>query len=128
MLNSATTKRKLSFGALLEILALLLWTLWVGKAYLNFDTNLWPLGREFAMTVRTHFIWTTLFQCGAGMFWNGSVQGGAPAFAELQGSVLHPFVILSTLIAGVINGSKLVLLASLFTAGLAQWCWQKACA
>ena len=121
MINSAITKRRLSPGALLEIFALLLWTLWVGKAYLIFDPNLWPLGWEFGMTVRTHFIWTNLFQCGACMFWNGSVQGGAPAFAELQGSVLHPFVILTTLIAGVVNGSKLVLLASLFTAGLAQW-------
>ena len=106
---------------LLEILLIILWALWVGRSYLNFDPKLWPLGREFGLAVHSHYIWQDLFECGTCIFWNGSIRGGAPAFAELQGSVLHPFVIVSTLLYGVVNGSKVVLLSSLIIAGLAQW-------
>lgn len=105
----------------LEILAILLWVLWVGRAYLNFDPTMWPYGLEFGLSVRSHYIWRTLFECGSCVFWNGTVRGGVPSFAELQGGILNPVVILSTLIAGVVNGSKLILLSSLFVAGLAQW-------
>jgi hypothetical protein len=106
---------------LMEILIIFIWVLIVGKNYLNFDPSFWPYGREFGLAVRTHYIWTDLFKCGTCIFWNGSVRGGAPAFAEIQGSVLHPIVVLTTLLAGVVNGSKLVVLFSLFIAGLAQW-------
>jgi len=105
----------------LEILVILLWVLWVGRAYLNFDPTLWPFGFEFGLSVRSHYIWESLIKCGTCVFWNGTANGGVPAFAELQGGLLNPVVILFTLIAGVVNGSKLILLASLFTAGLAQW-------
>ncbi len=105
----------------LEILAILLWVLWVGRAYLNFDPTLWPFGMEYGLSVRSHYVWESLVKCGTCVFWNGTVRGGVPSFAELQGGLLNPVVILSTLIAGVVNGSKLILLSSLFIAGLAQW-------
>jgi len=107
--------------AMIEILVIFIWVLFVGKNYLNFDHTFWPYGREFGLAVRAHYIWTDLFKCGTCIFWNGTVSGGAPAFAELQGAVLHPVVIITTLLAGVVNGSKLVILFSLFIAGLAQW-------
>src|SRR6185503_5819593 len=53
--------------------------------------------------------------------WNGSVRGGAPAFVDPHASLLHPLVIASTLLLGVINGSKLALLGAFFMAGVAQW-------
>ena len=106
---------------MIEILVIFIWVLFVGKNYLNFDHTFWPYGREFGLAVRAHYIWTDLFKCGTCIFWNGTVSGGAPAFAELQGAVLHPVVIITTLLAGVVNGSKLVILFSLFIAGLAQW-------
>jgi hypothetical protein len=49
------------------------------------------------------------------------MNGGYPAFAETQGAVLHPLVILTTLFWGVVNGTKLLLLCSLILAGIAQW-------
>lgn len=55
------------------------------------------------------------------MLWNGLVNGGAPAFAELQGSVLHPVTILTTLIWGVTNGAKVALIIGFIMAGWAQW-------
>lgn len=73
------------------------------------------------MVIRTHYIWTLLPRCGSCMFWNGFVNGGAPAFAELQGAVLHPLVVFATLVWGGINGTKVILLASLIMAGGAQW-------
>ena len=112
---------KSSYIYFIEILLILLWALWVGKEYLNFDTNMWPYGREYAFGIRTHFIWENFKECGTCIFWNGSTMGGSPAFAELQGGVLNPIVIMTTLLAGVVNGSKLILLFSLFLAGFAQW-------
>ena len=53
--------------------------------------------------------------------WNGSIQGGSPAFADIHGSMLHPLVILTTLLAGVPNGAKLALAGALLMAGLGQW-------
>ncbi len=106
---------------LLEILLIIVWALWVGRTYLNFDPNMWPHGREFGLAVHSHYLWQDLFECGTCIFWNGSIRGGSPAFSELQGSVLHPLVIVSTLLYGVVNGSKVVLLCSLIIAGLAQW-------
>jgi hypothetical protein len=106
---------------MIEILVIFFWVLFVGKNYLNFDHTFWPYGREFGLAVRTHYIWTDLVKCGTCVFWNGTVRGGAPAFAELQGAVLHPVVVITTLLAGVVNGSKLIVLFSMVIAGLAQW-------
>jgi hypothetical protein len=111
---------------LLEVAIIIAWALWVGRAYLDLDPSSWPAGREFPSAVQTHFIWNLLPQCGDCIFWNGFVRGGAPAFAELHGSFLHPLVIAGTLLFGVVNGSKVVLVASLAMAGIAQWWLAKA--
>ena len=116
------TPERLKTGfVLIELLVIGLWALWVGRAYLNFDPTVWPSGRELGMVIRTHYIWTLLPRCGDCILWNGFINGGAPAFAELQGAVLHPLVILATVIWGGINGTKVVLLGSLMMAGWAQW-------
>ncbi|MDW8326273.1 MAG: hypothetical protein RMK99_06875 [Anaerolineales bacterium] len=101
--------------------AIVVWVAWVGRNYLDLRSDVWPLGREFALVIQTHDIWRSLLQCGACVFWNGSFHGGAPAFAELQGAVLHPLVILTTPSLGLVNGSKVLLLFSLWLAGMAQW-------
>ncbi len=111
----------ISKGSILEIAVILLWTLMVGRAYLNFDLLAWPIGNEFASSIQTHYVWTLLPECGTCIFWNGFVRGGAPAFAEMHGSLLYPLIPVVTLIWGVLNGSKLVLIFSLFMAGIAQW-------
>jgi len=104
-----------------EVVLIFVWAIYVGRAYLNFIPFIWPTGREFASSIQTHFIWNLLPQCGACVFWNGFVHGGAPAFADLHGSMLHPLVILSTLLWGVLSGAKITLVLSLFIAGFAQW-------
>jgi hypothetical protein len=76
---------------------------------------------EFGSAVQPHFVWSQLAQCGACMLWNGSVNGGAPAFADVYGATLHPIVIAATLLFGAINGAKMTLVVSLFVAGAAQW-------
>ena len=112
---------RISKGNILEIAVILLWALFVGRAYLNFDLLAWPIGNEFASSVQTHYVWTLLPECGTCIFWNGFVKGGAPAFAEMHGSLLYPLIPVVTLIWGVLNGTKLVLIFSLFMAGIAQW-------
>jgi hypothetical protein len=105
----------------LEILMIIAWVLWVGRSLVNFDPLYLPFGNEVPMTTQSHFVWETFQKCGLCVLWNGSVNGGAPSFAETQGAVLHPLVILTTILVGVVNGTKLVLLGSLILAGIAQW-------
>jgi hypothetical protein len=106
---------------LLEISLILLWALWVGRAYLNLDPGQWPNGREFGMVVQPHFVWTLLRECGTCMLWDGFANGGMPAFAQLQAPILHPLMVIPTLLFGGVNGAKLMLIGSLMMAGLGQW-------
>jgi hypothetical protein len=106
---------------LAELCLLLLWALFVGRSFLQWDQDWIPIGNEFGMVTQSYYLWPLLPECGTCVFWNGMVNGGSPAFVDLHGSLLNPLVILSTLLLGVINGSKLVLVLSLFLAGLAQW-------
>ena len=106
---------------LIEILLIITWTVWVGRAYLNFDPHMWPFGREFGMSIHPHFVWTQLWECGTCVLWNGAFNGGSPTFVELHAAIAHPLVIVSTLVWGAVNGAKMILLGSLLMAGLAQW-------
>jgi hypothetical protein len=117
---SDAKKTSASFAVIAELLIIGLWAVWVGRDYLNFDPRLWPTGRELGLVIRTHYIWTLLPRCGDCILWNGFFNGGGPAFAELQGAVLHPLVILTTLLWGLVNGTKMLLVASLIMAGWAQ--------
>ncbi len=104
-----------------ELVLIFAWALWIGREYLDFNPRQIPAGREFLSAIQTHHIWTTFQECGWCALWNGSVRGGNPAFVDIHGSMLHPLVIVATFIWGVINGSKIVLVVSLWAAGLAQW-------
>ena len=104
-----------------EILLILIWTIFVGWAYRNASPHIWPAGPEYSSSVTAEYMWTLLPKCGTCVFWNGLVGGGAPAFSDLFASLLHPLVILATLAWGVVNGTKMILLASFFIAGFAQW-------
>lgn len=120
---SPSNRHRLRIAGLtiLELTLLLLWTLWIGRAYLDMSADHIPYGREFGMSIHPHYIWTQLGKCGACVFWNGYFNGGFPAFAELHAGVLHPLVIIATLIWGGLNGGKIVLIGSLMMAGIAQW-------
>ena len=103
------------------VLVILGWALVVGKAYLAPSLIEIPWGREYLSAIQTHHIWTSFRACGACALWNGSMQGGSPAFVDPYGSMLHPLVVLLTLSFGVLYGAKLALVASFALAGLAQW-------
>jgi hypothetical protein len=53
--------------------------------------------------------------------WNGAERGGYPAFVDLHGSALHPLVVATTLVFGVVNGSKVALIIAFWLGGVAQW-------
>jgi hypothetical protein len=110
-----------SLGTFLELAAIILWAAWVGKNLLIFSPYLIPNGNEFSNLTQTHYIWTYLTRCGGCFLWNGSVNGGAPAFAEVSGAILHPLVVLPVLIWGVVDGAKVTIIAGLALAGVAQW-------
>jgi hypothetical protein len=107
--------------SVIEIFIIGIWAFWVGRVYLDFDPNIIPSGREFLSAIQTHHLWTSFLDCGFCATWNGSVRGGYPAFADIHGSMLHPIVILTTLVFGVLNGAKVALILSLWIAGIAQW-------
>jgi hypothetical protein len=115
------TARHAALTAALELGVVLIWTLWLGRAYLNMDPRQWPLGREFGMAIQPHFVWTHLLECGPCVLWNGGWNGGSPTFVELHAAVAHPLVVVATVLLGGVNGAKVALLASLFMAGAGQW-------
>lgn len=116
-------KKRLYAAAVIyfEFGVIILWAIWVCRDILDFTPTHFLVGGEYPMVTQYHFIWANFQKCGPCVFWNGFTNGGAPAFAELQGGVLHPYIIVTTLIWGVINGGKVTLLLSLITAGLAVW-------
>ncbi len=106
---------------LAEVVVLLLWTVAFTSVYLNFDPHVIPAGREYDMSVQSHYMWEQFRECGSCAFWNGSTRGGAPATVDLYGAMLHPLVVITTLAFGVTNGTKIALIATFFMAGMAQW-------
>lgn len=116
-----TARHRISWGTWAELGVIVLWALFVGRAYLSMDPTMWPHGNEFPFAIQSHYIWDLLPRCGICVFWNGFMNGGAPAFVELHGAPLHPLVILTTLLAGAINGTKITLIICLVAVGLGQW-------
>ncbi len=112
---------KIAWGSLLELCVICLWAAWVSSPLLITPADAIPSGGEFANLTQTHAIWTLLPRCGVCFLWNGSINGGAPAFAELTGAVLHPLVFIPVLLWGVVQGAKVTYFASLALAGMAQW-------
>ena len=100
---------------------LLVWALFVGRQFLDMNVNMIPWGAEFSMETQSHYGWTLLSRCGTCVFWSGLANGGSPAFVDVNGSILHPLTVLTTLIWGVVNGSKVTMVTCLFLAGVAQW-------
>jgi hypothetical protein len=118
-LLGSTAQARLLLGG--ELLLVVLWALLVTRPYQNMDPTVVPVGNEYLSAIQTHHLWTHASTCGWCALWNGDVGGGAPAFADPYGSMLHPLVILTTLGWGVLNGSKLALIGAFIMGGLAQW-------
>ena len=104
-----------------EIALIILWALWLGRAYLDFDPFRWPHGIDFPLTIEPYYVWPTLFRCGTCVLWNGFLNGGYPSFVEMHGGFLHPVVVLTTLFLGVVHGAKITLVISILASGLGQW-------
>jgi hypothetical protein len=104
----------------LQVTVVILWSLWIGREYLDFHPRAWPTGEEVIMTTQSHYLWEAVKECGACFLWNGATKGGIPAFVDVHGAPYHPMVIVSTLLFGVMNGNKLALILSLMIAGFAQ--------
>lgn len=106
---------------LIEVAVVLLWVLFFTRPYLDMNPSVVPMGREYLAAIQTHAVWETVRSCGLCGMWFGNVAGGFPAFADPVASTLHPLVIFSTFVWGVINGSKAALVGAFLLAGLAQW-------
>lgn len=107
-------------AALIAVSIILLWALFIGRDYLNFNPNMAPAGREYGSAIQAHHLWTRAQECGLCALWDGSERGGFPAFVDTLASSLHPLVAVTTLALGVVNGSKVALIVALAIAGLAQ--------
>jgi hypothetical protein len=105
----------------LELAILAVWALFIGREYLNLNPWEFPAGNEFSSAIQAHHLWTRFQACGWCALWDGSERGGFPALVDPLASALHPLVIVTTLLFGVINGAKIALIAALWIAGFAQW-------
>lgn len=112
---------RLNLSSYFELFILALWAIYVGWNFLDMDPRRIPMGREFGSSVAANHLWTQILNCGSCAMWNGFQRGGYPAFADIQGSMLHPIVIFTTLAFGVVNGAKITLVISFWLAGVAQW-------
>jgi hypothetical protein len=104
-----------------EVALVILWAHWVALPFLDYRETQWPIGREFGFQTQSHHLWEWLRQCGVCALWNGGINGGYPALAEVYGAPLHPLVAVTTLTWGTVVGAKLTVLYSLALAGVAQW-------
>jgi len=105
----------------LELLLIIGSGLFIGKPFLDMDPTKIPAGVEFPDFIQTNYLWLRLFECGSCVFWNGSTRGGAPAFVDPHTSTFHPLVAISSIVWGIRNGAKIVLVLAFIMAGLAQW-------
>lgn len=55
-LRDPETRRRI--GIAVEVVLILLWALWVGREFLDFNENIVPKGREFGSAVVSHHFWT----------------------------------------------------------------------
>jgi hypothetical protein len=111
----------------LELGLLAVWSISIGWDFLDMNPRVVPSGHdfnssdEFGATIQANYFWSQALKCGWCAVWNGFQRGGYPALADIQGSMLHPIVILTTLLWGVVNGVKITLVLSFWFAGVAQW-------
>jgi hypothetical protein len=105
---------------ILEVVIIVIWALWITLPYADFNTNMWPAGGDFPRNVQLFSTWQSLPICGDCVLWNGSINGGAPAFADIFTPVLNPLLIVTTILFDVLTASKLILIISFMIAGLAQ--------
>ncbi len=117
----ANTRLRANLLVAFELSLLALWAINVGWEYLDMDPHVVPTGNEFGSAIQANHLWTQILKCGWCAVWNGFERGGYPAFADIQGSMLHPITMISTLVWGVLNGVKVTLVVSFWVAGLAQW-------
>ncbi|MBI3242474.1 MAG: hypothetical protein HYZ49_09300 [Chloroflexi bacterium] len=108
-------------GTVVELGIIAGWAMWVGRAYLDFDPFMWPVSSEIGGQLNTHYIWVQLQRCGLCALWDGTINGGMPALADAFGSKLHPLVMITTLLWGVMAGAKVALVICFIIAGYAQW-------
>lgn len=119
--NSFDHRVHFKISSVVEICLIIIWAIFVGRNCLNFTPNRVLFGEEFSLVIQSHFTWTILPECGDCVLWNGFINGGAPAFVDTHGAVLHPVVVICTLLFGVSKGAQIVLIYSLALAGIAQW-------
>ena len=108
-------------SALVEIVLLLLWTLFITHPYLDLSSTVVPSGRQFLTDIQSNYFWIHLRDCGLCALWDGDTRGGAPALADPYGSMLYPLVSIPTVLFGALSGSKIALVSAFFLAGLGQW-------
>jgi hypothetical protein len=106
--------------SLFEVSLIITWGLWITLPYQDFNPEIWPMGMDFSRNIQLFSTWQNLPVCGDCIFWNGTINGGAPAFADMFTPVLNPFFAIFTMLLGVINGAKALLIFSFILAGLAQ--------
>jgi hypothetical protein len=113
--------RKAPWSVIAEWAFIGLWAIWFGRSLLDFNPYTWTHGKEFSYEIANHHFWIQLKKCGLCALWDGSINGGSPALANLWSSKLHPFIMIPTLLWGVIIGAKVSVILSFWMAGIAQW-------
>ena len=105
----------------LEVSIIWFWVVCLTFNLFGFNPRFVPVGREYFHILQYNYIWNTLPECGTCVLWNGFLNGGAPSFIDIHGPSLHPLTMVTTLLYGVSNGGKALIVLSIFMAAMAQW-------
>lgn len=93
------------------------WYYFIG--YLTFSDAI-PWGVEYPRNMHSLFAWEAFLRCGACMFW-ANTAGGYPTFADVYGGFLHPIAMVSSLLFGAIQGSKMTIVLAFLLIGITTW-------
>jgi hypothetical protein len=123
LLQQRVVRRRLWIAA--EFLLIILWALMFTRPYLNLDPLQIPSGNatrnEYLAHLADYHFWNRMQTCGWCAFWNDTMRGGSPTFANPFPSLLHPVVVVPVLLMGVEKGIKLAMVGGFIMGGLAQW-------
>jgi hypothetical protein len=72
-----------------ELILIAAGALGIGRAYLNFDPQIIPAGREFLSAIQVHHLWTRAQACGWCALWDGSVM--VSNMPDIVGAKHSPF-------------------------------------
>lgn len=95
---------------------------WISKPFLWAQPwSVRPAGGDYTVSVQGRFFWDRVQECGLCALWNGNIRGGSPALIDTSSDFLHPIAAIPTILLGVVDGSRISIVACVMLSALGSW-------